>query len=157
MSAAFGFLFPSGFLSIPSHRNIPDTWHCVFSRHSLSHSFQCDYEEENKRERESAQCGDLLQSPCLLHTQSTHTHTHTHTHTLTPSHTPSPCQHAEIGPFKMQEPMILGHEASGIVTEVGENVKHKFKVRRGEREVLSATVARERERNEGGCREGIDA
>jgi len=109
--------------------------------------------KEKERALSVAICCNRLVS-CI---RSQHTLTHTHTHTLTPSHTPSPCQHAEIGPFKMQEPMILGHEASGIVTEVGENVKHKFKVRRGEREVLSATVARERERNEGGCREGIDA
>lgn len=37
-------------------------------------------------------------------------------------------QHGEIGPFKMQEPMVLGHEAAGIVTEVGSAVKDRFKV-----------------------------
>ena len=29
-----------------------------------------------------------------------------------------------IGDFVVKEPMILGHEASGVVTEVGANVKH---------------------------------
>ena len=29
-----------------------------------------------------------------------------------------------IGNFVVKEPMILGHEASGIVTEVGSNVTH---------------------------------
>ena len=29
-----------------------------------------------------------------------------------------------IGDFVVREPMILGHEASGVVTEVGENIKH---------------------------------
>lgn len=31
--------------------------------------------------------------------------------------------HGRIGPFVINEPMILGHEASGIVEEVGANVK----------------------------------
>ncbi len=31
--------------------------------------------------------------------------------------------HGKIGPFVVEEPMILGHEASGTVVEVGENVK----------------------------------
>jgi D-xylulose reductase len=30
--------------------------------------------------------------------------------------------HGAIGPFVVREPMVLGHEASGIVTEVGEHV-----------------------------------
>jgi D-arabinose 1-dehydrogenase-like Zn-dependent alcohol dehydrogenase len=29
-----------------------------------------------------------------------------------------------IGDFVVNEPMIIGHEASGIVTKVGKNVKH---------------------------------
>lgn len=33
-------------------------------------------------------------------------------------------KHGRIGPFVVKEPMILGHEASGIVCEVGKNVKH---------------------------------
>eukprot|EP00053_Salpingoeca_punica_P012626 m.113210 g.113210 ORF g.113210 m.113210 type:complete len:366 (-) comp15994_c2_seq2:530-1627(-) len=33
-------------------------------------------------------------------------------------------QHGSIGPFVVKEPMILGHECSGVVTEVGANVKH---------------------------------
>lgn len=33
-------------------------------------------------------------------------------------------QHGRIGPFIVNEPMILGHEASGVVTKVGKNVKH---------------------------------
>jgi len=33
-------------------------------------------------------------------------------------------QHGRIGPFIVKEPMVLGHEASGIVIEVGENVKN---------------------------------
>ncbi len=31
-------------------------------------------------------------------------------------------QHGEIGPFVVREPMVLGHEAAGIITEVGSNV-----------------------------------
>ncbi|RIK73916.1 MAG: NAD(P)-dependent alcohol dehydrogenase [Planctomycetota bacterium] len=33
-------------------------------------------------------------------------------------------QHGRIGPFVVKEPMILGHEASGIVEEVGAAVTH---------------------------------
>lgn len=33
-------------------------------------------------------------------------------------------QHGRIGPFVVKDPMILGHEASGIVTEVGDEVTH---------------------------------
>ncbi|WP_439327831.1 NAD(P)-dependent alcohol dehydrogenase [Lonepinella sp. BR2357] len=33
-------------------------------------------------------------------------------------------KHGRIGPFVVKEPMILGHEASGIITKVGKNVKH---------------------------------
>ncbi|EGD73969.1 xylitol dehydrogenase [Salpingoeca rosetta] len=33
-------------------------------------------------------------------------------------------EHGSIPPFYVNEPMILGHEASGIVTEVGKNVTH---------------------------------
>jgi len=33
-------------------------------------------------------------------------------------------QHGRIGPFVVDEPMVLGHEASGIVTEVGTGVHH---------------------------------
>ena len=32
--------------------------------------------------------------------------------------------HGKIGPFVVNEPMVLGHEASGTVVEVGSNVKH---------------------------------
>ncbi|OUC08350.1 sulfurtransferase, partial [Litorilinea aerophila] len=32
--------------------------------------------------------------------------------------------HGAIGPFVVREPMILGHEASGTVIEVGSQVKH---------------------------------
>ena len=30
--------------------------------------------------------------------------------------------HGKIGPFVVREPMVLGHEAAGVVSEVGENV-----------------------------------
>lgn len=33
-------------------------------------------------------------------------------------------QHGRIGPFIVKEPMILGHEASGVITAVGKNVSH---------------------------------
>lgn len=33
-------------------------------------------------------------------------------------------QHGRIGPFVVSSPMVLGHEASGIVTEVGRKVTH---------------------------------
>lgn len=33
-------------------------------------------------------------------------------------------QHGRIGPFVVEKPMILGHEASGVVTKVGKNVTH---------------------------------
>lgn len=33
-------------------------------------------------------------------------------------------QHGRIGPFVVREPMVLGHEASGVVTEVGSRVRH---------------------------------
>jgi D-xylulose reductase len=32
--------------------------------------------------------------------------------------------HGRIGPFKVEEPMVLGHEASGTVVEVGADVAH---------------------------------
>jgi len=32
--------------------------------------------------------------------------------------------HGRIGPFIVKEPMVLGHEASGTVIEVGTNVKN---------------------------------
>jgi D-xylulose reductase len=32
--------------------------------------------------------------------------------------------HGKIGPFVVREPMVLGHEASGVVTEVGDGVDH---------------------------------
>lgn len=38
--------------------------------------------------------------------------------------------HGQIGPFVVNEPMVLGHEASGVVTEIGSNVRH---LRVGER------------------------
>jgi D-xylulose reductase len=33
-------------------------------------------------------------------------------------------QHGKIGSFVVKEPMVLGHEASGMVVEVGKNVTH---------------------------------
>lgn len=33
-------------------------------------------------------------------------------------------QHGRIGPFIVEKPMILGHEASGVVTKIGKNVTH---------------------------------
>jgi D-xylulose reductase len=33
-------------------------------------------------------------------------------------------QHGRIGPFVVREPMVLGHEASGVVEEVGAEVTH---------------------------------
>jgi len=33
-------------------------------------------------------------------------------------------QHGSIGPFVLNQPMVLGHEASGVVTEVGAAVEH---------------------------------
>jgi D-xylulose reductase len=33
-------------------------------------------------------------------------------------------QHGKIGPFVVNEPMVLGHEASGTIVEVGEEVRH---------------------------------
>ena len=33
-------------------------------------------------------------------------------------------QHGAIGPFAVKEPMVLGHEASGTVIEVGKEVKY---------------------------------
>lgn len=33
-------------------------------------------------------------------------------------------QHGSIGPFVLNQPMVLGHEGSGVVTEVGKNVKN---------------------------------
>lgn len=33
-------------------------------------------------------------------------------------------QHGRIGPFVVTQPMILGHEASGVIVEVGANVKN---------------------------------
>ena len=32
--------------------------------------------------------------------------------------------HGRIGPFVVNAPMVLGHEASGIVSEIGSNVRH---------------------------------
>lgn len=32
--------------------------------------------------------------------------------------------HGRIGPFKVEAPMVLGHEASGTIIEVGSDVKH---------------------------------
>lgn len=33
-------------------------------------------------------------------------------------------KHGRIGPFVVNQPMVLGHEASGVVVEVGQEVKH---------------------------------
>jgi D-xylulose reductase len=32
--------------------------------------------------------------------------------------------HGKIGPFVVNEPMVLGHEAAGIITQIGEGVTH---------------------------------
>ncbi|MFO7631714.1 MAG: alcohol dehydrogenase catalytic domain-containing protein, partial [Caldilinea sp.] len=32
--------------------------------------------------------------------------------------------HGAIGQFVVREPMVLGHEASGVITEVGDAVTH---------------------------------
>ncbi len=32
--------------------------------------------------------------------------------------------HGKIGPFVVKAPMVLGHEASGVVTQLGEGVRH---------------------------------
>ena len=32
--------------------------------------------------------------------------------------------HGRIGPFVVREPMVLGHEASGVITDVGSHVSH---------------------------------
>jgi len=32
--------------------------------------------------------------------------------------------HGKIGPFVVKEPMVLGHEAAGVVAEVGTHVTH---------------------------------
>ncbi len=32
--------------------------------------------------------------------------------------------HGKIGPFVVKSPMVLGHEAAGVVAEVGEGVTH---------------------------------
>ena len=32
--------------------------------------------------------------------------------------------HGKIGPFAVEAPMVLGHEASGVVTEIGQSVRH---------------------------------
>lgn len=32
--------------------------------------------------------------------------------------------HGKIGPFVVREPMVLGHEAAGVVTEIGADVRH---------------------------------
>eukprot|EP00457_Paulinella_chromatophora_P007527 gb/GEZN01007550.1/.p1 GENE.gb/GEZN01007550.1/~~gb/GEZN01007550.1/.p1 ORF type:complete len:413 (+),score=51.15 gb/GEZN01007550.1/:24-1241(+) len=45
--------------------------------------------------------------------------------------------HGEIGPFKVKQPMILGHESSGVVTRVGKHVTH-LKV--GDRVVMEPGV-----------------
>lgn len=33
-------------------------------------------------------------------------------------------QHGRIGPFVVKAPMVLGHEAAGVVLATGENVTH---------------------------------
>ena len=32
--------------------------------------------------------------------------------------------HGRIGPYVVEKPMVLGHEASGVITKVGKNVTH---------------------------------
>lgn len=48
-------------------------------------------------------------------------------------------EHGHIGPFVVKEPMILGHEASGIVSAVGKNVKH---LKPGDRVALEPGIPR---------------
>lgn len=39
-------------------------------------------------------------------------------------------EHGSIGPFVVRQPMVLGHECAGVVTDVGKNVTHlKVRVR----------------------------
>ena len=38
--------------------------------------------------------------------------------------------HGRIGPFVVNDPMVLGHEAAGVIEEVGEGVTH---LRHGDR------------------------
>lgn len=45
--------------------------------------------------------------------------------------------HGKIGPYVVEEPMVLGHEASGIVSQVGENVK---KLKPGDRVCMEPGV-----------------
>ena len=30
--------------------------------------------------------------------------------------------HGEVGPFKVEQPMVLGHESAGVITQVGDKV-----------------------------------
>lgn len=32
--------------------------------------------------------------------------------------------HGKIGPFVVKDPMVLGHEAAGVISEIGQNVSH---------------------------------
>ena len=47
--------------------------------------------------------------------------------------------HGKIGPFVVKEPMGLGHEASGIVTEVGPAVTGRAAAPRSTSRILSRT------------------
>ena len=33
-------------------------------------------------------------------------------------------QHLRVGVYEVKEPMVVGHESSGIIAEIGRNVKH---------------------------------
>ena len=46
-------------------------------------------------------------------------------------------RHGRIGPFVVTEPMVLGHEASGTVIEVGKSVKH---LREGDRACMEPGI-----------------
>jgi D-xylulose reductase len=46
-------------------------------------------------------------------------------------------QHGRIGPFIVKEPMVLGHEASGTIIEVGRNVKN---LKEGDRVCMEPSI-----------------
>ena len=46
-------------------------------------------------------------------------------------------QHGQIGPYVVREPMVLGHEASGVVVETGRAVQH---LRKGDRVTMEPGI-----------------
>ena len=58
-------------------------------------------------------------------------------------------QHGGIGPFVVKEPMILGHEAAGTVTELGKDVKH---LKKGDRVCMEPGIP---DANSRATREGM--